>query len=103
MPTTSDTTTRCHRTRLSVRASAATTATAAVRAASTASRIRRCGTRSASTPPSSVDPSMPTAPAADTTDRSPGPPPRAMTCQTSAIIQTPAANIDIVTDPASSR
>ena len=36
-------------------------------------------------------------------DSSVGPPPIAMTCQTSAISQTPAANSDIVTAPASSR
>ncbi len=69
----------------------------------TATRMRRCGTRSATTPATRAGRSTPMALAVVTNDRSRGPPPRAMTSQTSATTQTPAAKELAVSDTASQR
>ena len=69
----------------------------------TATRIRRCGTRSATTPATRAGSSTPTALAVVTNDSSAGPPPSPMTSQTSATTHTPAANELAVSDTASQR
>ena len=63
--------------------------------ASTVTRIRFCGIRSAATPPISTAPTRPTLAPVATRDRSAGPPPSAITCQTTATSQTPAPSSDI--------
>jgi hypothetical protein len=69
----------------------------------TASRMCRCGIRSARAPPKSVLASMPTAERPLTTDSWAGPPPRATTCHTSETIQSPELSSDRAIEAASNR
>ena len=86
-----------------VRDSPATTAMDAAWVSSTASRMWRCGRRSASAPPSSVLASMPAADSAVTRDSAAGPPSRATTCQTTATAHSPWPSSEIARDAASQR
>ena len=61
--------------------------------AATTSRIDFCGTRSATTPPSSAGSSTPTAAAVETIDSWAGPPPIRMTSQTRPTTQRPDAKV----------
>ncbi len=71
--------------------------------AATTSRISFCGTRSATTPPSSAGSSTPTAAAVETVESWPGPPPIRITSQTRPTIQTPEAKVDRIRASASLR
>ena len=94
MDNTTPATTRCHKCSTPEIARNATIATANILVRITAIRIRRCGTRSAITPPSRTKPSNPKLAIAATRESSFGPPPSSMICQTSATIQMPVPKSD---------
>ena len=94
MPVTKATVARCQSWVVSVIDSTATRPIADSSTLATHRRISFCGTRSATTPPSRAGSSTPIAPAVETTDSWPGPPPIRMTSHTWPTTHTPEANVD---------
>src|SRR5690606_13542309 len=103
MPSSSAMTTRCRTSSAPASARTAPVPTSTALHSSTVTRMRRCGTRSATAPPTRTAASRPVAPAAATADSWTGPPPSSMTCHTIATAHTPEPNSDAVNAPASRR
>src|SRR5215207_6204300 len=84
----------CHTSMTPVTARNPATAKPVPRTISTASRMRRCGMRSAATPPNSTAITRPRLEPTATNDRSMGVPPSSTTCHTAATIHAPALSSD---------
>ena len=93
-PSTNESTAICHTSITPVAARTAATANARPRTISTAKRMRRCGMRSAATPPTSTASTSPRLDPTATYDRSIGEPPSSTTCHTAATSHAPADSSD---------
>src|SRR5688572_11819899 len=96
-------TARCHTSTTPVTARNPATAKPVPRTISTVSRIRRCGMRSAATPPNSTAMTSPRLEPTATNDRSIGVPRSSTTCHTAATSHAPALSSDAARAIVSSR